>query len=218
MKQEICLQPRACAGTMCKAPTRLPLPPVQFRSECSLSLSSILANHYNRQYNKHVPYCFGALLSENPSIHSSLSQPSPRDPSIQRETAWSPTSHPEHTVRQPCLASQNQTLITDGSVSTHSAPQPRNQSVTPCLHPVQVSVQSSPINQHSALYHSRYRTLRLDPSSKLQYHVPALYIRYPPPVTLTLDPQPSARSPPIRTQPSVHGSRLISLPWTRKQS
>ncbi|KAF3503879.1 hypothetical protein F2Q69_00041926 [Brassica cretica] len=46
---------------------------VQIRSECSLSITSILANHYNRQYNKHIPYCLSALLSENPSKHSVLS-------------------------------------------------------------------------------------------------------------------------------------------------
>ncbi|KAF3531967.1 hypothetical protein DY000_02037112 [Brassica cretica] len=46
------------------------------RSECSLSLSSILANHYIRQFNKHVPYCLSALFGSKtdpytPSLLSS---------------------------------------------------------------------------------------------------------------------------------------------------
>ncbi|WZZ14937.1 hypothetical protein YC2023_108026 [Brassica napus] len=97
-------------------------------------------------------------------------------------------------TESPCSLVTHPTIPTDSTLAMLSAPEPvidhprisQHTLSSPALdsgstphghHPIQVSVQSWPIHQHSVLYHGRYRTLGLDLSPNPHYHVPTLYIR-----------------------------------------
>ena len=116
-----------------------------------------------------LSYCFPSVLSSQHDqirnriplfLSHSANQPSRTDSTLAMLSA------PEPVIDHPRIS---QHTLTSPAVDSRSTPHG--------LHPIQVSVQSWPIHQHSVLYHGRYRTLGLDPSPNRRYHVPTLYIR-----------------------------------------